>query len=114
MEIGIGVTLLTVAQMTGVGQYTYQLVPALLDLESKDTVNLENYILHVGTLEPRKNIPRLLKAFSIIPQFDGQLVLVGIKGYKFEQISELILQLGLLNKIRILVYVQMDDIPAFV
>ena len=48
------------------------------------------YILHVGTLEPRKNIERLIGAFEILVQKMGrskeQLVLVGSKGWLCEKI----------------------------
>jgi glycosyltransferase involved in cell wall biosynthesis len=40
------------------------------------------FLLFVGTLEPRKNVPLLLDAFSIVRrQLDVQLVLVGARGW---------------------------------
>ncbi len=43
------------------------------------------YILFVGMLEPRKNIPRLLEAFARLPDaYD--LIIVGKKGWKFDQV----------------------------
>jgi glycosyltransferase involved in cell wall biosynthesis len=39
------------------------------------------YVLSVGTLEPRKNLPRLLEAFSRLPQDDVTLVVVGPGGW---------------------------------
>lgn len=45
------------------------------------------FILSLGTLEPRKNIPTLLKAFdAIMDQIPHDLVLVGQKGWKWEPI----------------------------
>ena len=45
------------------------------------------FILSLGTLEPRKNIPTLLKAFAgIMDQIPHHLVLVGQKGWKWEPI----------------------------
>ena len=45
------------------------------------------FILSLGTLEPRKNIPTLLKAFAgILDQIPHDLVLVGQKGWKWEPI----------------------------
>ncbi len=45
------------------------------------------FILSLGTLEPRKNIPTLLKAFAgILHQIPHDLVLVGQKGWKWEPI----------------------------
>jgi glycosyltransferase involved in cell wall biosynthesis len=39
------------------------------------------YVLSVGTLEPRKNLPRLLEAFARLPQDDATLVVVGPDGW---------------------------------
>jgi glycosyltransferase involved in cell wall biosynthesis len=45
------------------------------------------FILFLGTLEPRKNIPTLLKAFAgIMEQIPHDLVLVGQKGWKWEPV----------------------------
>ena len=49
------------------------------------------YILYLGTLEPRKNIPALIRAFNILkqsPDFkDWQLVLAGRPGWLYHNIS---------------------------
>ncbi len=48
------------------------------------------YILTVSTLEPRKNIINLIKAYSILkqkPGFDYQLVIAGAKGWSGDIIS---------------------------
>jgi glycosyltransferase involved in cell wall biosynthesis len=41
----------------------------------------ERYVLAVGTLEPRKNIPRLIEAFARLPHRDVTLVVVGPEGW---------------------------------
>ena len=49
----------------------------------------KNFILSVGTLEPRKNMINLIKAFFLLPEKikkDFSLVLVGAKGWKYEKI----------------------------
>jgi glycosyltransferase involved in cell wall biosynthesis len=47
------------------------------------------FILFLGTLEPRKNIPTLLKAFgNIMDQIPHDLVLVGQRGWKWEPIFQ--------------------------
>lgn len=49
------------------------------------------YILYVGTLEPRKNLMRLMNAFEKLKQTEGiphQLVLAGGKGWNSEDILE--------------------------
>ncbi len=45
------------------------------------------YVLFVGTLEPRKNIPLLLEAFALVRrQVDAQLLVVGPRGWLDEPI----------------------------
>jgi len=49
----------------------------------------EDYILFVGTLEPRKNVNRLIQAFNFLKkEFDikHKLYIVGMKGWMFEGI----------------------------
>jgi len=51
------------------------------------------YILFVSTLEPRKNVVRLIQAFERLKtdhRIDHELVLVGQKGWQFEPIFEAI------------------------
>jgi glycosyltransferase involved in cell wall biosynthesis len=75
-------------------------------LKNKDNViqeinkeyNIDSpYILFVGTLEKRKNIPTLLKAFYKLKKSDinHKLVIVGGKGWKYTRIFDLIEQLNL-------------------
>jgi glycosyltransferase involved in cell wall biosynthesis len=44
------------------------------------------YLLTVGTLEPRKNLPFLIEVFDGLEDFDGDLVLVGGAGWKCDGI----------------------------
>lgn len=56
------------------------------------------FILAVGTLEPRKNYPFLLRAYRALRQarhLDVPLVLVGKKGWLYEEIFRTIDELGL-------------------
>lgn len=49
------------------------------------------YLLYVGTIEPRKNLVRLLKAFDLLKSREGiphQLVLAGGRGWRDEEIME--------------------------
>lgn len=50
---------------------------------------LEKFILYLGTLQPRKNIPTLIEAFSKINKDNIKLVIAGGKGHNFDRrISE--------------------------
>ena len=46
------------------------------------------YLLMVGTLEPRKNIPFLISVFERLTAFEGDLVIAGRPGWKYEPILE--------------------------
>ena len=46
------------------------------------------YIFFVGTIQPRKNIAKLIEAFSLLKEKDIQLIIVGKKGWLWEEIFE--------------------------
>lgn len=48
------------------------------------------YLLMVGTLEPRKNLPFLVRVFEELRDWDGELVLVGRKGWKTEALERVL------------------------
>ena len=72
------------------------------------------YILFVGTLEPRKNIPFLIAAFNEFKQQTGmthQLVLIGKKGWKSKNIFQAIDRSPFKSDIVWLGYVEKEDLP---
>ena len=64
--------------------------PSATDVqETKSALGLDRpYLLTVGTLEPRKNIPFLVEVFEHVKGFDGELVIAGRLGWKVEPILE--------------------------
>jgi glycosyltransferase involved in cell wall biosynthesis len=73
------------------------------------------YILFVGTLEPRKNVPGLLRAFRLLidaKTTDTPLVLVGGKGWLYDEIFERTKTLHLTERVRFLHNVANTDLPA--
>lgn len=49
------------------------------------------YILFLGRIEQKKNVPRLVEAFAVLQKkynFEGQLVLVGEPGYQYETVQQ--------------------------
>lgn len=74
------------------------------------------FILFVGTLEPRKNIPMLIKAFykmknmSIGCKF--RLVIAGKKGWKYEGIFNTVDKLNLQKDVLFTGYIPEEDMPA--
>lgn len=72
------------------------------------------FVLCVSTIEPRKNLARLVQAFAELRRRGRQerLILVGQLGWKYAAIFEQIEQLGLLESVRLLGYVPEEDLPA--
>jgi glycosyltransferase involved in cell wall biosynthesis len=73
------------------------------------------FILHVGTLEPRKNLPFLVRAFAIAKQqnnLQAKLVITGKKGWYYEGLFQLVDELKLQQEVIFTGYVDGDDIPA--
>lgn len=73
----------------------------------------EKYILYLGTLQPRKNIPALIEAFNKIDKFDIKLVVAGGRGHNFDRkIDETIEKYNLQNKIIFPGFIDEEDKPA--
>jgi len=76
---------------------------------------LAPYILFVGTIEPRKNLTTLVKAFAALAkEFPHLLVLVGARGWMSESVFAEIEEQGLKGKVIHLGYVPSEDLPALV
>ena len=63
----------------------------------------KGFILAVGTLEPRKNLPMLIEGYGRLraqEKVDVPLVLVGRKGWLYEEIFKTISDLGLEDHVR--------------
>ncbi len=66
------------------------------------------FILSVGTLEPRKNLIRLVQAFDKMRRDRSgpkMLVLAGPNGWRYEEVYEVVNRLGLKNEVRFLGHV---------
>jgi glycosyltransferase involved in cell wall biosynthesis len=55
----------------------------------------ERFVLYLGTLEPRKNIKQLVRAFALLRDSDVHLVLAGGLGWLYEDIFAEVERLGL-------------------
>lgn len=75
------------------------------------------FILHIGTLQPRKNIPVLLQAFAQLRQrtphryAECKLILVGGKGWFYEEIFAQVQQLDLATHVHFAGYVPDEELP---
>lgn len=79
-------------------------------------LDLQTYILHVGTIEPRKNLVRLVEAYHQVRQAVAQppkLVLVGRKGWFYEEVYASVTALDLTESVLFLDTVTDEELPAF-
>ncbi len=75
----------------------------------------DRYFLFMGTLEPRKNLVRLVDAYHAarLKGVDWPLVLVGAKGWLYEEIFERVKALGLEDCVQFPGYVADEDQPLW-
>jgi glycosyltransferase involved in cell wall biosynthesis len=70
------------------------------------------FLLYLGTLEPRKNIITLLKAYAALgSRSEVDLVLAGKKGWMFEEIFKTVKDLGIKDGVVFTGYVSDEDKP---
>lgn len=74
----------------------------------------EHFFLYVGTLQPRKNLVRLIKAFAqVFTQLGWPLVLVGARGWQDSEIFQHLQALGLHSAVRAVGYVPVEELPLW-
>ncbi|SMB98227.1 Glycosyltransferase involved in cell wall bisynthesis [Thermanaeromonas toyohensis ToBE] len=72
-----------------------------------------NFILYVGNIEPRKNLLKVIKAYSLLPPHikrEYKLVLVGFKGWKNREVMEAIAST---ENVLYIGYVSAQDLPYY-
>ena len=76
----------------------------------------DRYLLHLGTLEPRKNIGRLLDALTVLrhDQPDLHLVLVGSKGWLYDDLLQRIASEPYRDHVHLLGWVEDSALPAII
>jgi glycosyltransferase involved in cell wall biosynthesis len=73
------------------------------------------YLLYVGTIQPRKNLARLVEAFADFAatgQVDCDLVLAGGQGWLYEPLPTIAQRHGVADRVHFLGYVPDADLPA--
>lgn len=74
------------------------------------------YLLYVGTIQPRKNLLRLIDAWAAyvasVPSAPVTLVIAGKRGWLTEQIERRAAERGIVDRVRFTGYVADDDLPA--
>jgi glycosyltransferase involved in cell wall biosynthesis len=72
-----------------------------------------DFILFVGSLEPRKNLKALLQAYALyVKRHLGEelLVVAGGKGWLNDDLSQIVAELGIADRVKFLGYVQETDL----
>jgi len=72
----------------------------------------KNYLLFVGTIQPRKNLQRLIEAFSKIKNKEIELVLAGKPGWLYEDIYDAPKKLGILERVKFIGHVRDEQLPS--
>jgi glycosyltransferase involved in cell wall biosynthesis len=87
--------------------------PILKALQAKYNLP-DRFILYVSTIEPRKNLTTLLKAYAVLHQSQPEigLVIAGGKGWLYESFFAELRALGLERQVQLLGYVLDEDLPA--
>jgi glycosyltransferase involved in cell wall biosynthesis len=73
------------------------------------------FVLGVGTLQPRKNFVRLIRAYGLLKRGKGlphSLVIAGGRGWLYEEILRTIDELGLQQDVQLVGFVADEDLPA--
>lgn len=86
----------------------------LASAKVNDKFKIQNYILTVGRLEPRKNHIGLLYAYALLKKNKidvGPLVIVGQKDFRFHELFSVIHKLKLQDNVKILESVTDDLLP---
>jgi glycosyltransferase involved in cell wall biosynthesis len=70
----------------------------------------DRFILFVGTLEPRKNVVRLIESYAHLPKARPPLMLVGGRGWLYDKIFARVEALNLADEIRFVGYIPAEDL----
>lgn len=76
----------------------------------------KRYILFVSTIQPRKNLPRTIEAFSILSHYESYkdiiFVISGKQGWKYEESLSSPIKYGVQNRVKYIGHSANDDLPA--
>ena len=72
----------------------------------------ERFLLSVATMEPRKNLPRLLEALARVPAAPP-LYIVGGRGWYHNTVDEAVARLGLEGRVHLAGYVPHTELPLW-
>ncbi len=90
--------------------------PATLETFRREKQLPEHFVLFIGTREPRKNIPTLIRGFALAKRqqnFPHHLVLAGGRGWMDQEIPRAIAETGLGNEVIFPGFVPHHELPLW-
>lgn len=91
--------------------------PEIIDNVKKSLDIDGEYFLYVGTIEPRKNLVRLIRAYNVFARHvknPPKLVLAGAKGWLYDDIFELVKKLKLEKQVIFTKYVPSENMTPLI
>ena len=73
-----------------------------------------DYILAIGTMQPRKNYARLIEAFGRLTNRDLRLIIVGKRGWLYESILARSQEPDVVGRVQFLDYVPAIEMPTLI
>src|SRR3989338_8560001 len=108
----ITVTLLGSAE--GFKPMSYEECQPVLD---KYNLVYQKYILFLGTIQPRKNIPKLVEAFQKVRKenrIEEKLIIAGGRGWLWEPILKVVKTASIDGSVKYLDYIPKEDLPYLI
>jgi glycosyltransferase involved in cell wall biosynthesis len=73
----------------------------------------ERMILFIGTIEPRKNVARLVEAYSLLKERRVKLAIGGARGWLYEEVFARVEELDLVGDVLFPGYIPPDELPLW-
>lgn len=108
-------------RLTGLPKHKIHVIPLAAedyfrpvpDLQIRKRYKLDApFVLYVGTLEPRKNLITLVRAFAALDNPRLKLVLAGKKGWIYQDLLATVEKLGLSSRVVFTGFIPDADLPA--
>jgi glycosyltransferase involved in cell wall biosynthesis len=115
-SLGVSEDKIRVIPLAAHGQYRPLEEALRRPILAKLGLDAQPYVLYLGSLDPRKNVSRLVEGFGRLrqeaPSLEHQLVLAGPRGWKSDIVFDTIARLRLQSQVKWLDHVSFDDLPA--
>lgn len=101
----------------GVDEHFHRTTPADMERVKASYQITDPYVISVGTIEPRKNLARVVRAFAQAKRtaaLPHHLLIVGKLGWGYDDVLAAIKEVQLGSAIRMLGYLPREDIPALI